>query len=80
MKLEYDFCLVADGLVDLTVEMMNALHEAGCDDATVSVRHRQIWLSFTRTAESREEAVKSAIEDAAKAGIRANYSKYARTT
>jgi hypothetical protein len=49
-------------------DWLDALFEAGCDDATVGVgKHGSIALDFSREAPSAEEAIHSAIEDARKA-------------
>lgn len=67
---EYDFLLKFD-LADPEADpekFVNALYEAGCDDATVGVgRHGHIALSFTREAMTALEAVSSAIVDVRKA-------------
>lgn len=48
--------------------LVDALFEAGCDDATVGVGlHGMIGLDFTRSAESAEDALRSAIQDVARA-------------
>jgi predicted DNA-binding transcriptional regulator AlpA len=48
--------------------LVDALFEAGCDDATVGVGQRgTIGLDFTRSADSAEDALRSAIQDAARA-------------
>jgi hypothetical protein len=47
---------------------LDALYEAGCDDASVGVgRHGMIGLDFTRQAESAEAALGSAIRDVCQA-------------
>lgn len=66
---EHDFTLVLDGVCELTEEVEDALFEAGCDDATLSVRHRRAFLTFSRVAESLRDAILSAIRDVKKAGI-----------
>lgn len=64
---EHDFALVLTGITELTTEVENALFEAGCDDATVSVRSGRVFLTFSRTAASLKEAILSAIRDVKKA-------------
>jgi hypothetical protein len=67
---EYDFLLKFD-LPDPNVdpaEFVEALYEAGCDDATVGIGQQgRVALSFTREANSATEAVSSAISDVRKA-------------
>jgi hypothetical protein len=66
---EFDFTLVLDGVSELTESIETALFEAGCDDATISMRSGRIFLSFSRKSPSLKEAVISAIRDVAKASI-----------
>jgi hypothetical protein len=67
---EYDFALVIDGVSDLTPEIEDALFEAGCNDATFSIRYGHLFAEFSRTSMSVEEAIFSAIEDVRKTGIK----------
>jgi hypothetical protein len=69
---EHDFVLVLTGITELTPEAENALFEAGCDDATISVRSGRVFLSFSRTAPSLKDAILSAIRDVKKSGIGAD--------
>src|SRR5262245_33166912 len=46
---EHDFVLILDGISDLAPAMEDALYEAGCDDATISVRAGRVYLTFSRT-------------------------------
>jgi len=67
---EHDFVLVlTDDLTTYDDELTDALFEAGCDDATVSMRSGRVFLTFSRTAASLKEAVLSAIRDVMKAQI-----------
>jgi hypothetical protein len=66
---EHDFELVLTGITELTTEVEDALFEAGCDDATLSARSGQVFLTFSRTAPTREDAIQSAIRDVQKANI-----------
>jgi hypothetical protein len=66
---EHEFTLVLSGISDLTTEVQNALFDAGCDDATPSVRCGRPFLTFTRTAPSLKDAILSAIRDVKKADI-----------
>ncbi len=49
-------------------DCLDALYEAGCDDAVIGVgRHGMIGLDFDRDADSAEAALRSAIQDVGKA-------------
>jgi hypothetical protein len=60
---EFEFTLVLSGIDDLTQEVEDALFEAGCDDALLSIRSGVPYLSFARRAPSMREAILSAIRD-----------------
>jgi hypothetical protein len=60
---EYDFALVLDGPTELTPQVEDALFEAGCDDATFSVRYGRLFAEFSRSAPSLKDAILSAIRD-----------------
>src|SRR5690349_9812589 len=68
--MKYEFTLIFD-LPDTSSDStsyLDALYEAGCDDATVDVSMRgSIELEFTREAASAEEAMSSAVADVLKA-------------
>ena len=70
--IEHDFALVLTGLTELTTEAENALFEAGCDDATLSVRFGAVYLTFARVAPSLKDAILTAILDVRKANIGAD--------
>lgn len=69
---EHDFALVLTGFSDLTDEVENALFEAGCDDATLSIRSGVPYLTFSRTAPSLKDAILGAIQAVRGAGIGAD--------
>ncbi len=69
---EHDFALVLTGITDLTPEAEDALFEAGCDDATLSVRFGGAFLTFSRSASTLKDAILSAIRDVRRAGIGAD--------
>jgi hypothetical protein len=71
-EFEHDFVLVLTDIGDLTPGAEDALFEAGCDDATISVRSGRIFLSFTRMAFTLKDAILSAIGDVGKANIGAH--------
>jgi hypothetical protein len=66
---EHDFVLVLAGVDGLSREAEDALFEAGCDDATISVRAGRAFLTFTRNATSLREAILSAIRNVRDARI-----------
>jgi hypothetical protein len=66
---QHDFFLVLTNNVELTQEVEDALFEAGCDDATLSVRSGRLILTFSRAAPTLQEAVVSAINDVRKAKV-----------
>lgn len=45
---EHDFVLALTGVSELSQEQEDALFEAGCDDATISIRSGRVFLSFSR--------------------------------
>jgi hypothetical protein len=68
-RCEHEFTLVLEGVPELTEDSENALFEAGCDDATISVRFGRIYLAFAREAASLKEAILSAIRCVKKSGV-----------
>ena len=60
---KYDFTLETRGRDVLDDEVVDALHDAGCDDALIGRFLGVDCLGFTREAGSYCEAVRSAIED-----------------
>ena len=68
---EHEFALVLSGIDDFDDEMMDALFEAGCDDATPSLRFGKVHLTFSRVAKSMREAILGAIRDVLRANIEA---------
>jgi hypothetical protein len=69
---EYDFALILSGVRELTSEIEDALFEAGCSDATLSVQYGFVYMEFSRTAPSLKDAILSAIGDVRKAKIGAD--------
>ncbi len=69
---EHDFTLVLTGIAELTPEVENAVFNAGCDDATLSIRSGRAYMTFSRTAESMKDAIFSAIQAVRNAGIGAD--------
>jgi hypothetical protein len=66
---EYDFALVIDGVPELTQAVEDALFEAGCDDATLSIQYGHLYAEFSREASSLTDAILSAIHSVQQAGI-----------
>jgi hypothetical protein len=66
---EHEFVLVLTGVEGLSTEAEDALFEAGCGDATISVRSGRVFLAFTRTATSLREAILGAIRNVREARI-----------
>ena len=68
-EMEYDFALIVGGVVGLTPAVEDALFNVGCDDATLSMQYGRLYLEFSRSAISLEDAILSAIQVVRKAGI-----------
>lgn len=66
---EHEFALVLSEITKLTPEILDALFEAGCDDATPSIRNGRMYMTFSRTARSLKDAILSAIRDVKRANI-----------
>jgi len=58
----YNFILIISGITEPSEGVEDGLFEAGCDDATLSFRHRLCYLEFDRVASSFKDAVISAIQ------------------
>ncbi len=58
---EHDFALIIGNVPELTTEVEDSLFEAGCDDATLSIRYGLLYMEFSRTAPSLQDAILSAI-------------------
>lgn len=69
---EHEFVLVLSGIANIDQPVMDALFEAGCDDATPSLRFGRVYLTFAREAPSMKEAIFSAIRDVRRAKIGAD--------
>ncbi len=66
---EHEFALVVSGASKLKTEIVDALYEAGCDDATVSIRSGRMYLTFVRQAPSFKDAIFSAIRNIKAANV-----------
>lgn len=69
---EHDFTLVLTGVVSLTPEIIDALYESGCDDATLAVRSGRVFATFSRSASSIKDAILSAISNIRNANVGAD--------
>ena len=69
---EHEFVLVLRDIVELTPEDEDALFNAGCDDATISVRAGRVFMTFSRTDSSLRSAILGAIQQVRKANIGAD--------
>lgn len=68
MKTEWEFDLVLTGIPDIE-EAIDALFEAGCNDATVSQSGGETTLSFIREGEHFLDVLRSTIDDVSKAQL-----------
>lgn len=66
----YDFTLVLSQPGELTDQLVEDLYEAGCDDGSPSSRAGVVMVTLHREADSLEQAIRSGIADAQKAGCR----------
>jgi len=69
---EYDFVLVLTDGVALTPSTEDALFNAGCDDATASMRSGRVYLTFSRLGPTIKDAILSAIQDVRRADVGAD--------
>jgi len=66
---EFDFALIVGGVLELNERVEAALFRGGCDDATLSIQYGQLYMEFSRSAPSLQEAIMSAIRDVQKSGL-----------
>ena len=69
MEPEHEFTLILDGISELAPSVVDALFEAGCDDATVSKQNGLVSMDFDRVAPTMADAIVSAIQDVKKANV-----------
>ena len=69
-KQEYEFTLTLSGVQELTREVLDAFYETGCDDALIGFRDGVAYADFCREADSRQEALQSAIRDVEATGAK----------
>jgi len=60
-KPEHDFALIVGGVGELTQHVEDALFNAGCDDATLSIQYGLLYMEFSRSAPALEDAIIGAI-------------------
>jgi hypothetical protein len=65
----HTFTLILSGASELTIEIQDALFEAGCDDALLGCRDGVLFLDFDREAASLQKAIASTIADVEAADI-----------
>jgi hypothetical protein len=65
----YEFEIVLAGHDVMTVEMGEALVQAGCDDSTTGSSGGEAFVAFDREAASLEDAIRSAIAHIRRAGF-----------
>ena len=68
-KQAFEFTLVLSGVRELTREVLDALYEAGCDDALIGMRDGVAYADFCREADSFPRAVASATRSVEAAGV-----------
>ena len=66
---EHDFTLILRGIRELKRSIVDALFEAGCDDATLGMSCGVAHLDFTRAAPTMKDAILSAIADVRRVGM-----------
>jgi hypothetical protein len=64
----YSFTLILAGVTEITVDMADALFEAGCDDASPASCEGVVSVDFDREADSLGDAIGSAVKDVERAG------------
>jgi len=62
-------CTIAD-LTDFDLDLADAIHAAGADDCSVGSRDSVVTVDFDREAETLDQAVRTAIDDLEKVGLR----------
>lgn len=67
---EYEFTLIlSEDLSDFDDSVIDALYEAGCDDATIAQRYGRIHVTFSRESRTLADAIVSAIRDVRKSRV-----------
>ena len=58
----YEFTLILEDVNDDTPHLEDQLFNAGCDDTLINFREGSVYLDFSRTANSLDEAITSAVQ------------------
>ena len=66
----FEFAVVASGLDPRADDFEDRFWAAGCDDATISFQQGEIVLEFARSADTFENAVRSALQHVARTGAK----------
>lgn len=66
---KYEFTLILKGSHELTEEVADRLFDAGCDDGSPGTCDGEFAIDFHRTANTLEDAIKSAIGNVKSAGF-----------
>lgn len=66
----HDFTCTLERVRELTVELADALYEAGCDDASPHSAGPTVYLTFHREADCLGDAIGSAVKDVERAGYK----------
>jgi hypothetical protein len=66
----HEFSIIASGLDPQADDFETRFFDAGCDDATISFQKGHIIVDFSRSAETFEDAIASAVESVIKAGAK----------
>jgi hypothetical protein len=66
----YAFDVVLEDVSEVTDEQADRLFAAGCDDGTPAGCNGVAWVHFDREAPSLEEAIRSAVTQVQRAGLR----------
>jgi hypothetical protein len=65
----YSFTVILAGITEITVDIADALFEAGCDDGSPGSCEGIVSVDFDREAECLGDAIGSAVKDVARAGF-----------
>lgn len=68
----HTFTLILAGVHEISPSFVDAIYEAGCDDALPGVQDGTVFLDFERESRSMSEAIRSAMHDVENAGVGAS--------
>ena len=69
----YDFKLVLVGGPDISDVQEDALFQAGCDDGTIVTRNGRVFVRFSRSSSSLEQAINTAAANVERAGFQVDH-------